>query len=37
MRHKAARSMHLNDTIVQELAEVKHMLDEKQKDILTKE
>ena len=29
MRHKAARSMRLNDTIVQELAEVKAMLDDR--------
>jgi hypothetical protein len=37
MRHKANRSVRLNNTIVNELSEVKLMLDDKRKDITTKE
>jgi hypothetical protein len=37
MRHKANRSVRLNNTIVNELSEVKLMLDSKQKVVNSKE
>ena len=36
-RHRAQRSIKLNDTIVQELAEVKKMLDLKSKQLTSRE
>ena len=37
MRHKANRSVRINNTIVNELSEVKMMLDEKRREISTRE